>query len=222
MADFVRGYRRVEFRRGLRLVRRFGPVVRDLPCHAGPGRQWYQLTRPLPGLELAPDHVRRAGPGGLSLRGSPAGRRQAGQLLRGGSRQTRPREHRHALAGQRDHGIVPGRRGGLLPRLHGQAEVAPAAQPVGVYSFWSFITAGNCAGFGSYPLWLAIYQRATRARRHRGGSGSSGSPARQARTTTTCSTGPRPSCTRGSSHSSRTWRQKCSQAGSTTAPTRSP
>ncbi len=33
--------------------------------------------------------------------------------------------------------------------------------PCGVYSFWSFITSGNCAGLGSYPLWLAIYQSAT-------------------------------------------------------------
>jgi hypothetical protein len=30
--------------------------------------------------------------------------------------------------------------------------------PRGVYSFWDFITAGNCAGLGDYPLWLAIYQ----------------------------------------------------------------
>jgi GH25 family lysozyme M1 (1,4-beta-N-acetylmuramidase) len=33
--------------------------------------------------------------------------------------------------------------------------------PRGVYSFWSFITSGNCAGLGNYPLWLAIYQSAT-------------------------------------------------------------
>lgn len=33
--------------------------------------------------------------------------------------------------------------------------------PCGVYSYWSFITSGNCAGLGSYPLWLAIYQTAT-------------------------------------------------------------
>lgn len=33
--------------------------------------------------------------------------------------------------------------------------------PRGVYSFFSFITAGNCAGLGSYPLWLAIFQAAT-------------------------------------------------------------
>jgi GH25 family lysozyme M1 (1,4-beta-N-acetylmuramidase) len=32
--------------------------------------------------------------------------------------------------------------------------------PRGVYSFWSFITSGNCAGLGGYPLWLAIYQTA--------------------------------------------------------------
>ena len=32
--------------------------------------------------------------------------------------------------------------------------------PRGVYSFWDFITSGNCAGLGSYPLWLAIYQSA--------------------------------------------------------------
>ena len=30
--------------------------------------------------------------------------------------------------------------------------------PCGVYSYWDFITSGNCAGLGSYPLWLAIYQ----------------------------------------------------------------
>jgi GH25 family lysozyme M1 (1,4-beta-N-acetylmuramidase) len=30
--------------------------------------------------------------------------------------------------------------------------------PRGVYSFWDFITAGNCAGLGAYPLWLAIFQ----------------------------------------------------------------
>jgi GH25 family lysozyme M1 (1,4-beta-N-acetylmuramidase) len=33
--------------------------------------------------------------------------------------------------------------------------------PCGVYSFWDFITAGNCDGLGGYPLWLAIYQSAT-------------------------------------------------------------
>lgn len=33
--------------------------------------------------------------------------------------------------------------------------------PCGVYSFWDFITSGNCAGLGGYPLWLAIYQKAT-------------------------------------------------------------
>jgi GH25 family lysozyme M1 (1,4-beta-N-acetylmuramidase) len=32
--------------------------------------------------------------------------------------------------------------------------------PCGVYSFWDFITSGNCEGLGSYPLWLAIYQTA--------------------------------------------------------------
>src|SRR6266571_5114653 len=35
--------------------------------------------------------------------------------------------------------------------------------PRGVYSFFSFITSGNCAGLGSYPLWLAIFQSATPA-----------------------------------------------------------
>jgi GH25 family lysozyme M1 (1,4-beta-N-acetylmuramidase) len=35
--------------------------------------------------------------------------------------------------------------------------------PRGVYSFWSFITSGNCAGLSDYPLWLAIYQNATPA-----------------------------------------------------------
>jgi lysozyme len=33
--------------------------------------------------------------------------------------------------------------------------------PHGVYSYYDFITSGNCAGLGSYPLWLAIYQSAT-------------------------------------------------------------
>jgi GH25 family lysozyme M1 (1,4-beta-N-acetylmuramidase) len=33
--------------------------------------------------------------------------------------------------------------------------------PCGVYSYEDFITSGNCAGLGSYPLWLAIYQSAT-------------------------------------------------------------
>ena len=33
--------------------------------------------------------------------------------------------------------------------------------PCRVYSFWDFITTGNCAGLGRYPLWLAIYQSAT-------------------------------------------------------------
>jgi lysozyme len=33
--------------------------------------------------------------------------------------------------------------------------------PRGVYSFYDFITSGNCAGLESYPLWLAIYQSAT-------------------------------------------------------------
>ncbi|MDQ2811008.1 MAG: glycoside hydrolase family 25 protein [Actinomycetota bacterium] len=35
--------------------------------------------------------------------------------------------------------------------------------PCGVYSFYDFITSGNCAGLESYPLWLAIYQSATPA-----------------------------------------------------------
>jgi len=35
--------------------------------------------------------------------------------------------------------------------------------PCGVYSFRNFITSGNCAGLGSYPLWLAVYQSATPA-----------------------------------------------------------
>ena len=30
-----------------------------------------------------------------------------------------------------------------------------------MYSFFDFITSGNCAGLGSYPLWLAIFQSAT-------------------------------------------------------------
>ena len=33
--------------------------------------------------------------------------------------------------------------------------------PCGVYSYWSFITSGNCAGLSGYPLWLALYQTAT-------------------------------------------------------------
>jgi GH25 family lysozyme M1 (1,4-beta-N-acetylmuramidase) len=33
--------------------------------------------------------------------------------------------------------------------------------PCGVYSFYNFITEGNCAGLGQYPLWLAIFQSAT-------------------------------------------------------------
>jgi GH25 family lysozyme M1 (1,4-beta-N-acetylmuramidase) len=33
--------------------------------------------------------------------------------------------------------------------------------PCGVYSFFDFITSGNCAGLGSYPLWLAIFQSET-------------------------------------------------------------
>jgi GH25 family lysozyme M1 (1,4-beta-N-acetylmuramidase) len=33
--------------------------------------------------------------------------------------------------------------------------------PSGVYSYWSFITSGNCAGLEKYPLWLAIFQNAT-------------------------------------------------------------
>jgi GH25 family lysozyme M1 (1,4-beta-N-acetylmuramidase) len=33
--------------------------------------------------------------------------------------------------------------------------------PCGVYSYWDFITSGNCDGLGGYPLWLAIYQTAT-------------------------------------------------------------
>ena len=35
--------------------------------------------------------------------------------------------------------------------------------PCGVYSFFSFITSGNCDGLGSYPLWLAIFQSQTPA-----------------------------------------------------------
>ena len=35
--------------------------------------------------------------------------------------------------------------------------------PCGVYSFFDFITSGNCDGLGSYPLWLAIFQSATPA-----------------------------------------------------------
>ena len=30
--------------------------------------------------------------------------------------------------------------------------------PCGVYSFYNFTIAGNCAGLGSYPLWLAVFQ----------------------------------------------------------------
>jgi lysozyme len=33
--------------------------------------------------------------------------------------------------------------------------------PRGVYSFFDFVTAGNCAGLEGYPLWLAIFQSAT-------------------------------------------------------------
>jgi lysozyme len=33
--------------------------------------------------------------------------------------------------------------------------------PRGVYSYWDFITSGNCAGLAQYPLWLAIFQSAT-------------------------------------------------------------
>jgi len=33
--------------------------------------------------------------------------------------------------------------------------------PCGVYSYWDFITSGNCEGLGRYPLWLAVYQTAT-------------------------------------------------------------
>jgi len=33
--------------------------------------------------------------------------------------------------------------------------------PHGVYSFFDFITSGNCAGLGGYPLWLAVFQSAT-------------------------------------------------------------
>ena len=33
--------------------------------------------------------------------------------------------------------------------------------PCGVYSFFNFITSGNCDGLGRYPLWLAIFQSAT-------------------------------------------------------------
>jgi lysozyme len=33
--------------------------------------------------------------------------------------------------------------------------------PRGVYSFYDFVTAGNCAGLSDYPLWLAIFQSAT-------------------------------------------------------------
>jgi GH25 family lysozyme M1 (1,4-beta-N-acetylmuramidase) len=40
----------------------------------------------------------------------------------------------------------------LDPRLDGAAQAS--------YSFFSFITAGNCAGLRSYPLWLAIFQSA--------------------------------------------------------------
>ena len=66
--------------------------------------------------------------------------------------------------------------------------------PRGVYSFYNFITSGNCAGLGSYPLWLAIFQSATPCSpRRRGTPGSSGSPARPAAMTMTCSTEPRPS-----------------------------
>ena len=65
--------------------------------------------------------------------------------------------------------------------------------PCGVYSFFDFITSGNCAGLGSYPLWLAIFQSATPTAPARGRSGNSGSRAARAATTMTCSTGPRPS-----------------------------
>lgn len=40
------------------------------------------------------------------------------------------------------------------------AELRPD-NPRGVYSYWDFITSGNCAGLEEYPLWLAIFQSAT-------------------------------------------------------------
>ena len=65
--------------------------------------------------------------------------------------------------------------------------------PRGVYSFFSFITEGNCAGLGGYPLWLAIFQSATPPAPAPGAPGGSGSRARPAVMTATCSTEPRPS-----------------------------
>ena len=51
--------------------------------------------------------------------------------------------------------------------------------PCGVYSFFNFITSGNCAGLGSYPLWHFIFQSAIPGAQRRGTPGSSGSPAGQ-------------------------------------------
>jgi len=33
--------------------------------------------------------------------------------------------------------------------------------PCGMYSFYDFITSGNCAGLSDYPLWLAVFQSTT-------------------------------------------------------------
>ena len=65
--------------------------------------------------------------------------------------------------------------------------------PCGVYSFFNFITSGNCAGLGRTRCGWPSSSRPRRPPRHPGTPGSSGSTARPAATTTTCSTEPRPS-----------------------------
>ena len=94
--------------------------------------------------------------------------------------------------------------------------------PCGVYSFFDFITSGNCDGLGSYPLWLAIFQSATPTAPapwqawkfwQSGGTSSHDNDVFN---------GTAAELTAWISSFQPTWRSKCSQVSSTPAPTPSP
>jgi len=143
---------------------------------AGPARAWGasgHQTRPIPSWPGTGPRIQGQGAGAgapyhfprpPALPGAAAG-----ELLRA-RRSARSAWRNHGnmlwLDNEAGGGSSPGRRGRLRARLHGQAWCRCARHnPCGVYSFWSFITSGNCAGLGSYPLWLALFQSATPPRR---------------------------------------------------------
>jgi len=65
-------------------------------------------------------------------------------------------KHHATITAELRVGWVPG-----VKRRRGTPGAYQFLDPRGVYSFFSFITEGNCASLGGYPLWLAIFQSAT-------------------------------------------------------------